>query len=139
MDSLKIRIFWDVLSAFRQGYNTQYAYWNVPWISLWLVVYCSWTYLRHLTVFPMIWLRNCRQMVWNKIYSLLQVIKKKKTMCEHPRKHKCVAISYLNKRVPQGSILGPSMFSFFLSDFCWIFEELLAMSKITERRCYSPM
>ncbi len=32
----------------------------------------------------------------------------------------------LSKCVPQCSISGPSIFNFFINDFCWLFEELLA-------------
>ncbi len=32
----------------------------------------------------------------------------------------------LSKGVPQGSISRPSIFNFFINDFCWLFEELLA-------------
>ncbi len=32
----------------------------------------------------------------------------------------------LGKDVPQGSKSRPSIFNFFINDFCWLFEELIA-------------
>ncbi len=133
LSELKIRVFLDVLSAFRPGYSIQYVLMNLveKWKSdldtskssgtLLMDLSKAFDCIPHDLLLIKLKAYGVEEVSLTLIASYLRNRKQSVKICGY-----CSAWLPLSKGVPQGSISGPSIFDFFINDFCWLFEELLA-------------
>ncbi len=132
MSTLQKYVFSDKLSAFREGYSTQHVLVNlveklksaldrskcggallmdlskafdcIPH-DLMIAKLKAYGMSNQSLAFMYSYLHNCKQRV--------------KVLCEKN--------DWLNliKGVPQGSIMGPKIFNFYMNDFCWLFTKAI--------------